>query len=68
MIDPHKEAANAIAALPPQPQSFTPGFVHGSDYNEVMDFIKREMIAALGIPRAILEDGSADYSGSRGIL
>lgn len=63
MIDPHEEAKVAIVALPPQPQSFTPGLVHGQDYNEVMDFLRREMLASLAIPQHILCDGATDYSG-----
>lgn len=66
LIDPHEEAAAVIAALPPQPLSFAPGVPRGLDYNEVMDFLRCELVASLGIPPAILV-GDSNYSGRRAI-
>lgn len=64
-IDPFEEAAEAIAAMPPQPLSFTPGYAHGLDYSNFVDSINASMLASLGIPGAILTEGSANYSGSK---
>lgn len=67
-IDPFREAAELIAALPPQPLGFTPGLAHGRDYCNFVDSINASILASLGIPEAILTEGSANYSGSRVML
>ena len=72
MIDPHEEAAAEIAALPPQPQSFTPGFAHGQDWVDASRYavwsanLMKDMAANLGIPAEVVR-GSTNFASAHSI-